>query len=119
MASWSSTVRVIRMLRTATAAIRISSPTAMPKILIPMVTRMLGSNRHRRGRSLLAGRSNPWWLIAVQRDRARTALPAIHRDQDPAALSCALDPIEAPIRIRYGAARHRRRLLAERHGIDQ
>ena len=40
MTSWSSTFRVMRMLKSATTVIRISSPTAMPKILIPMVMRM-------------------------------------------------------------------------------
>ena len=37
----------MRMLSSATTAIRISSPTAMPKILIPIVIRMVGSNRHK------------------------------------------------------------------------
>src|SRR5690348_10965894 len=54
--SWSSTVRVMRMLNNATTAIRISSPTAMLKILMPMVMRMVGSNRRHAGRFLPAGR---------------------------------------------------------------
>src|SRR5580704_13719038 len=40
IASWLSTVRVIRRLSSAAAAIRISSPTAMPKIFNPIGKRM-------------------------------------------------------------------------------
>src|SRR5580700_7382661 len=40
IASWLSTVRVIRILSSAAAVIRISSPTAMPKIFNPIGKRM-------------------------------------------------------------------------------
>ena len=41
VASWPSTVRVISMLSSATVAIRISNPTAIPKIFKPHSARSL------------------------------------------------------------------------------
>src|SRR5215468_6032756 len=101
MANSPSTVRVMRMLKSATTAIRISSPTAMPKILIPIVMCMTGSGRRkvRPIASAQPARSNIYYNIILSGFSSameRFASAAARADERSCACLFYADPMVGP-----------------------
>src|SRR5215471_17782929 len=131
IASWSSTVRVIRMRKSATAAIGISSASAMPKIFKPIETRIgtpprgRGQNRPPTRYAEASRRTESCWperfsvasrarLQKIGRSRPAEASP-------PITFSCrSLQPnlglrlaVDDALRLAYKTPRHGGQILVK------
>src|SRR6516165_3290292 len=111
IASWPSTVRVICMLNNAAVAIRISSPTAMPKIFKPIGIRMTPPPSGTRPAGRPAGRQYPLLIIAEALSRRSFSA---NRELGGAEIVLALGGVDRALPLTIG--QHRDPALHRRPG---